>query len=441
MSIVLRAMRASVGRSIANKDSLAEKTEKLGSLPEKKSCEDCASTARSEGLLGGPRMKKLFVLVTSACLIGAAAPANYNAFGVAVVQRLAANSRNSNVFVSPVSLGVGLAMVADGAAGSTRASLLRGLRFTGPNLARANASLVASLKSNHDASVGLADAVWLRSDLPPRPQYVSLLRHSYDARARAVHFGDPSAVAAINNWTRKHTLGLIDHLLYRTKPTDFAILTNALAFEGNWSVPFRHDATGFEPFTDASGARHFVPMMSRSGSFQTVDEASFRAVRIPYGRGGYAAYFLLPTRGTVGALVRSLSASTIDHIARIERPERLAVELPRFTATYAPRLNDVLKGLGMGMMFSDRADFSPMHAPPPGLRIASVVHNAFVRVDEGGTVAAAATAVVVRTKLGVIMLGSRVRTFFVDRAFVFAIRDERTGTLLFIGVVRTLPPA
>jgi len=397
--------------------------------------------ARSEERLGGPRMKRLFVLVTSACLIGAAAPANYNAFGVAVLQRIAANSRNGNVFVSPVSLGVGLAMVADGAAGSTRASLIRGLRFTGPNLARANASLVSSLKSNHDASVGLADAVWLRSDLPPRPQYVSLLHHSYDARARAVHFGDPSAVEAINAWTRKHTLGLIDHLVYRTEPTDFAILTNALAFEGNWSVPFRHGATSFEPFTDAGGARHTVPMMLRSGSFQTVDEAAFRAVRIPYGRGGYAAYFLLPTRGTVGALVRSLSASTIDHISRTERPARLAVEIPLFTAAYALGLNDVLRGLGMGIMFSNRADFSAMHAPPPGLYIASVVHNAFVRIDEGGTVATAATAVVVRTKLAVITVGPPVRTFFVDRAFVFAIRDERTGTLLFIGVVRTLPPA
>ena len=377
----------------------------------------------------------------AACTIGCTAPANYNAFGVAVVQRIAANSRNSNVFVSPVSLGVGLAMVADGAAGSTRASLLRGLRFTGPNLARANASLVASLKSNHDARVGLADAIWLRSDLPPRPQYVSLLHHSYGARARAVHFGEPSAAEAINAWTRKHTLGLIDRLIDRTEPTDFAILTNALAFKGNWSISFRRGATKFEPFTDASGARHLALMMFRSGSFQTADEASFRAVRIPYGRGGYAAYFLLPTRGAVGALVRSLSASTIDHIVRIERPERLAVEIPRFTARYASTLNDVLRGLGMGIIFSNRADFSPMHAPPLGLRIASVVHNAFVRVDEGGTVAAAATAVVVRTKLAVVLRGPPVRTFFVDRAFVLAIRDERTGALLFIGVVRTLPPA
>ncbi|HEY9085400.1 MAG TPA: serpin family protein [Candidatus Tyrphobacter sp.] len=381
-------------------------------------------------------MKKLLALAACACLLGAAAPANYNAFGIAALQRLAAHQQDANVFISPVSIGIALAMAADGAAGSTRASLLHGLRVDAPNLAQANAALVASLRSNHDARVGIANAIWLRNDLPPRPRYVALLRDRYAARAQALHFGDPSAAAAINAWTRLHTLGLIDHLVDSTDPTDFAFLTNALAFEGNWSVPFEHNATSPQPFTDESGLKHNVPMMSRTGSFQTVDEPSFRALRLPYGSGGYAAYVLLPNGNNAAALVRALSASTFDHLARSAGPQYLRLLLPRFTATYETNLNGVLGSLGMGIAFSYAADFSPMHAPPPRLRIASVVHKAFVRVDEAGTVAAAATAVEVRTH-GMRMLPPR--SFIVNRPFVFALRDEHTGALLFIGVIRKLP--
>ena len=269
--------------------------------------------------------------------MGAAAPANYNAFGITVLQRLDAQSQLGNVFISPVSIGVALAMAADGAARSTRASLLHGLRFSAPNLAQANAALIASLGSNHDARVGIADAIWLRNDIPPRPQYVSLLRNSYGAQASALHFGDPSAAAAINAWTREHTLGLIDHLVGSTDPTDYAYLTNALVFQGNWALPFAHGATSPQPFTDASGFKHNVWMMSRTGSYDVASGASYHALCLPYGTGGYAAYILLPNGNDAGGLVRGLSASTFDHLARSRHKQYLRVELPRFTGGYQLR--------------------------------------------------------------------------------------------------------
>ncbi len=382
-------------------------------------------------------MKRLLALSAAICLLGAAAPANYNAFGVAVLQRLGEQSATQNVFISPVSIGVAMAMAADGAAGSTRVALLHGLRFDGSNLASANAALIASLRSNHDAQVGIADAIWLRNDIPPRAQYVSLLQSSYDAQAQALHFGDPSAAAAINAWTKLHTLGLIDHLIDSTNPLDFAFLTNALAFEGKWSVPFEHSATSSQPFTDASGLKHNVQMMSRTGSFEGAVEPSFRALRLPYGSGGYAAYVLLPNGSNVNAFLRTLSASTFDRLARSVQDEELAVELPRFTATYQADLNDVLSSLGMGIAFSSEADFSPMTGQR--VRIADVRHKAYVRVDEAGTVAAAATSVGMR--MTAIRLEPTPLPFIVDRPFVFALRDERTGALLFIGVIRTIPPA
>ena len=382
-------------------------------------------------------MRRLLAAIATICLLGATPPANYNAFGIAVLQRLAAQAHNQNVFISPVSLGVALAMAADGAAGSTRTQMLAALRVRDTNLAQANAELIASLQSNHDATIGIANALWLRQDIPPRPQYVSLLTREYRARAQALHFGDPSAAAAINAWTRQHTLGLIDNLVDSTNANDYAYLTNALAFEGKWAAPFEHDVTSLQAFTDASGRKHNVEMMSRVGTYQAGDGSGFRALSLPYGHGSYAAYILLPSGTSASALAGTLSASTFDHLARANRPAYLRVSLPRFTIEYQANLPPVLKALGIQSAFNQRAaEFAPMTGVPHGVYIASVVHKAYVRVDESGTTAAAATSVGFRVMA--IYRPSPPPPFIVDKPFVLALRDEHSGTLLFIGVINSI---
>jgi serine protease inhibitor len=359
---------------------------------------------------------------------------NYNAFGISALQHLAAQS-TSNVFISPVSIGVALSMAADGAKGSTRTAMLRTLRISGSDLDAGNSALVASLARNPDASVGLANALWLRSDIPPSPGYVSQMRAVYGARVAALRFGDVSAAQAINAWTKQHTLGLIDRLVDRTSPMDFAYLTNALAFKAGWSSPFEKEATAPAPFTNANGSKTTVPMMTHDGTFARYNASGFRALRLPYGKGGYAAYVLLANGSDADALVSRLSASTFDTIARAAAPEFLSVSIPRFIVRYRTSLIPLLRSMGMGIAFSSAADFSAMRAPPPSLLISSVEHASYVRVDEAGTAAAAATSVGMQMK-------SKARPpqerFVVDRPFVLAIRDEHTGALLFLGVIRTL---
>jgi serine protease inhibitor len=385
-------------------------------------------------------MRCLLAALAAVSLLGATPPANYNAFGVAMLQRLSAQSHDANVFISPVSLGVALAMAADGAAGSTRAQMLSALRVGGTNLAQANAALIASLQSNHDATVGIADALWLRSDMPPRPAYVALLQHEYDAQAQALHFGDPSAAQAINAWTKQHTLGLIPEIVDDTSPSDYAYLTNALAFRGNWTTAFSPGATALRPFTDASGVTRNVEMMARAGSFQSVDEPTYRVLRLPYGKGSYAAYVLLPAGNGANALLAGMSGSTLDHLAKSLGSAYLAVQIPRFTVRYGTGLNDVLEGMGMRLAFGNGADFSPMCGCRPGqVAITSVVHKTYVRLDETGTTATAATAVGF-TLTAIHKTRTTTRPFIVNKPFVLAIRDERTGALLFIGVINSLSP-
>jgi len=378
----------------------------------------------------------LCVLALS-CLTSAspsASPANYNAFGVALLQRLATDSKSGNVFISPASIGIALAMTADGAKGSTRDAILHGLRLDGNDLAGANAALVETLHNNKDATVGVADALWFRQDSPPRPAYAALLESRYGAHTQTLRFGDPSAAAAIDAWTKAHTLGLIDRLVEKTSPLDFVWLTNALAFKATWSSPFKKSSTWPRPFTGVDGKRHLVPMMQQGASLLTLDATTYRAVRLPYGQGGFAAYVILPQSSDVDSIVKNLGSGDFDRLAAQMRTEQLVVVFPRFTATYGTSLVSVLRGLGMGIAFGRKADFSPMHAGLP-LFIKNVLHKAYVRVDEQGTTAAATTAVEVGVKgreLG--------KLFVVDHPFVLALRDEHTGALLFLGVIRQISP-
>lgn len=361
-------------------------------------------------------------------------PANYNAFGIGVLARLSTESKTQNVFISPVSIGVALAMAAAGAKGPTRAAMLHTLGVNVPDLNAANAALIAELKDNTDASVGIADALWTSSDVKPRAQYVRMLQQQFAANAQALHFGDPSAAAAINAWTKQHTLGLIDRIIDRTNDSDFVYLTNALAFKGTWTQQFKKSDTHPGPFTNADGSRSTVQMMSQSAQFDVYEGNDMRALRMPYGKGGYAAYVLLPNGGDADALVKNLNAATFERITRGAKPSFVAISVPRFTAQYTTSLVPLLRAMGMGVAFLDSADFSGIHAIPPHLAITSVNHASYVQVDEEGTTAAAATSV----GIGLLAIRRPDKTFVVDRPFVLALRDERTGSLLFIGEIRTL---
>lgn len=382
-------------------------------------------------------MKRIAACLALTFCAGAAAPppqVNYNAFGIAALQRLSAQSKTENVFISPVSIGVALAMTAEGARNATQRAMLHTLGVSGEHLDAANAALITSLRNNADASVGIANALWTRSDVKPSTQFVQLLAQRYGAKAQAVQFGNPSAADAINAWTKERTLGLIDRIVEQTTPADFVYLTNALAFKGTWTLQFKKSNTHPMPFTNADGTKSTVQMMSQTGGFATYDGANFSALRIPYGKGGYAAYILLPSGHDVDALIKTLGATTFDTIARGAQQSPVAVSVPRFTAQYRASLVPLLRAMGMDIAFTGSADFSGIHPPPPPLAITSVNHASYVRVDEEGTTAAAATSVGVSV-LAILRPG---KTFVVDRPFVLALRDEHTGSLLFAGAIRTL---
>jgi len=384
-------------------------------------------------------MKRWLALASAAACLTAAAPAvkpaNYDAFGIALLQRLVPQAKNANVFISPLSIGMALSMAADGARGQTRGAIAHTLGFSASSFAPPNAALMAALRENTDAQIGVANAIWFRQDIPPKTAYVNLLKNKYGAQAQALQFGVPSAAAAINAWTKAHTLGLIDKLVSQTQKSDFAYLTNALAFKADWTQPFKKSDTRPRPFTNADGSKPNVPTMSETGMFKEIDGTISSAVRMPYGKGGYAAYIILPNTGIPASqYVKYMSATNFNRMVQAMTVQRLQVMLPKFTAHYDTSLVGVLKALGMSIAFTGQADFSSMHSPPPGLTISDVHHAAYVHVDEKGTTAAAATSVTI----GITAVQLPPKQFIVDRPFLLALRDERTGTLLFIGVINNI---
>jgi serpin B len=387
-------------------------------------------------------MKRWAALTAAVLCLAASAPApppvpaNFDAFGITLLQRLASPA-NGNVFISPLSIGIALSMAADGANGETRTAILRTLQQPErQNLADSNAALIHKTLTNPDARVGLADAIWLRAADPPLPSYMHLMRDKYAAEARAVRFGDPRATAEINNWVSAHTLGLISHLIDATHPEDFAYLTNALAFQAKWTLPFTKEATQPHRFTNGDGTTTTVKMMTRVGIFATTQARGYRELRASYGRGGFAAYIILPDHNSAQSLLKTLTRQRLDSDRRALRPQYIRFSMPRFIAGFKSGLNDSLSALGMGIAFSRNADFTRMHLPRE-LFIADVKHASYVRVDEAGTTAAAATSVEFALK-AISLFPPRPPIFVADHPFIFVIRDERTGALLFIGVLNRL---
>ena len=375
-------------------------------------------------------------LLLAASLTGAApariAGEEYTGSGIETLKFLAAHSNAKAVVISPLSIAYAEAMLADATGSSTRQEIVSALG--GTSIMDGAQQIASALQKNPDARVSIANALWTRMDIPPAAAYVSLVRKRYGAQVRALQFGDPSAARAINAWTAAHTNNLIPSIVQSTEPADFAYLTNAIAFDAKWTSPFEKSATRDEPFTPAGGAPHPVPMMHRTGVYSLSNDpsAAHRELRMPYGQGGYAAYFFVPNgTHTADEMLENLGPYVCTNAVRTQ-PVQVAVTIPKFTAAFRTSLNEALRSEGIQRAFSASGDFSPLHPPPPRLRLSKVDHATYIRVDEAGTVAAAATS----AGMSMLAIMQPKDTFVVDRPFVFAICEEHLHVPLFYGIVR-----
>ncbi len=359
-----------------------------------------------------------------------------NDFGFKLLARLA-QATDGNVFFSPLSVSCGLTMALAGAGGRTRRGMTAalGLGAMTPDQSDRASGLLQSALSSQDPQVQLsvASALWANTTTRFSADFERRCREFYGAHVATLDFGSPAAVDAINGWVSRNTGGRIARLVsYSDIAQATAALTNAVYFHGLWQTPFEGDDTHDAPFTLTSGATKTVALMRQIGSLPHLDSADFQAVSLSYGSGRVSLVVFLPKPGiSLEAFIGTLDAETWERWLGAMRPARLALLLPRFKAEYRATLNSALADVGMGAAFDIGADFRPMGLG--GSLLGPVIHQAVLEVDEEGTVAAAATAVVMMRSL---FRPNPVPVMRVDRPFFCAIRDDETGALLFAGAIR-----
>jgi serpin B len=371
-----------------------------------------------------------------------------NDFAFALLGQLVAEGE-SNLVYSPASISVALGMAYAGARGATADEMAHALHFElsqslladafgrlGQELAERDvAPFIDSFGDEKELLLRLVDSVWFQTDFPIVPAYLDTLQTYYGAAPQLVDFyysPEPSRIA-INDWvaaaTRDRILDLLPPGSINT--TTRFVLVNAIYFKGSWLNVFDPQVTHSASFYRLDGTTTTVSMMSASTQVLQYEEGDgWQMVQIPYVGGHLGMTIVLPAAGRFAEIRNALSTAWLDRAIASASGTRVNLSLPKFTLEPpGVSLIDHLSALGMSQAFGTDADFTGM-SPMQPLFISGVIHKAYIAVDEAGTEAAAATAIVGDGG----GLPDQPVTLIVDRPFVFFIRDI-SGALLFAGQV------
>lgn len=350
-----------------------------------------------------------------------------------------------NLFYSPYSISAALAMTYAGARGETERQMAQVLHFAleqarlhpafnALDQALASRGAGAKSKDGQPFRLRVANSLWGQAGYTFLPAFLDTLAENYGAGLRLVDFkGAPEdARKAINKWVSDRTEGKIRDLIPQGAIDTLTrlVLANAIYFNAAWMHTFEKSATQDGPFYLLDGSQVTAPMMRQNERFPYFAGKGVQAVELPYDGGEVSMVLLVPDRGAFSAFEEALSAEVVADI--LARMEQISVNLamPRFKYDATLSLADTLRAMGMPEAFSANADFSGMDGTR-NLAITDVFHKAFVAVDEAGTEAAAATAVII----GLTAMPASPVDLTVDRPFIFLIRDIQTGAILFVGRV------
>lgn len=367
-----------------------------------------------------------------------------NEFALDLYSHLA-RSGASNVSFSPLSISSGLAMTFAGARGQTEQEMANVLRFAGGQdalhvaFSKLNEQIFAGENSGY--KIRASNRLWGQQGYQVGPEFLELLRTRYGANLEQLDFGGQPELACqkINQWVRDQTAGKITNLISPDALNEVIrlLLTNAIYFKGDWTRKFDKAATKGDSFHLGSLKKVEVQMMRQQADLAYGRVGGVQVLELPYGNRDLSMVVLLPNDiGGLSKLEAALSVSNVDKWVAALLPHAVNVFLPKFRLTKQFALAGVLKSMGMATAFdTTTADFSGIKDMGacilPTLCISEVIHKSFVEVNEKGTEAAAATAVMT----GYVSAPPPVPVFRADHPFVFMIRHNESGSILFMGRV------
>jgi serpin B len=363
-----------------------------------------------------------------------------NAFAMELYGQL--QDRSGNLFFSPESISTALAMTYAGARGDTASEMAKTLQFTLPadRFHPAMGALLSNLNAEHDGyQLRVANALWAQQVYTFLNDFLKLTKSDYGAGLNQLDFKDATEAArlTINRWVEQKTEDRITNLLPPGSLSSKTrlVLTDAIYFKGDWQTQFDKTQTNDEDFHLSTAQKVKAPLMHREGGFNYFNGGTFQILEIPYKSAELSMLVFLPNDASgLRALEQSLTSPNMKQwFGQLRQVPKVVLTLPKFKMTQQLELRDTLGAMGMPLAFDARADFSRM-TDNRGLFISAAIHKAYIDVNEEGTEAAAATGVVMRPTMA-LRLPTPPIIFLADHPFIFLIRDNRSGGILFMGRV------
>jgi serpin B len=363
----------------------------------------------------------------------------HNAFGFSVLQELLKKKDTMNIVISPTSIALALSMTYNGASDSTKLSMANTLKINKIDNKKLNedSATLIKLLSNPDPQITLsfANSIWTRKGVSFLPEFLNVNKTYYNAEIQSLDFSLPSAADTINAWVQKNTKGKIPTIV--EKPIDTSIvmyLINAIYFYGTWTHEFDATLTQMKPFMlpDNSKIQHLLMKQERN-DYLYQETNTFQAIQLPYGKNKQLSMIIMLPKATLSAFLNQLTQATWNSWMKSFSEMEGTVLLPKFKIEYKTSLKNTLLALGMVPAFSsETANFSRMRKQKD-VFISDVIHKTFIDVNEKGTEAAAATAVVMMKT----SMAEPKKTFLmeVNKPFFFAITDTTSNEILFMGVI------
>ncbi|MGG0670964.1 serpin family protein [Lederbergia citrisecunda] len=345
---------------------------------------------------------------------------------------------DGNLFISPTSLLMALAMVYNGADGVTKEEIAKALQMEGINpmvLNQANASFMTMLNKDNDAiQLQVANSIWLNEEYHFQEEFSKRMNDYFNAKIEEIDITSNDTPKRINDWVEKATNGKIDKMVDAPLDDDLvAMLLNAIYFKGDWKYPFDEKETEDKTFYLNDGNEIGVPFMKLQKDLLYMANSEYQAIQLPYGDGEMSMTVILPNEGVgLEEFQSTLSSGKWEEVQSGMKSMKGTILLPKFKMSYETELNDALEALGMPRAFTDKADFSKMVEGDASLFISKVKQKTYIDVNEEGAEAAAVTGVQMDTASAP---PDDPFVMDVNRPFFLAITDGETGAVLFLGVI------
>jgi len=362
---------------------------------------------------------------------------NSNAFGIDLFTATAIVEPDVNLMLSPLSASAALTMLLNGCEGETYTQIRDMLGYEGMTTDQINEayqSLVSQLLAvDPQVELALANAVWYRNGFVVKPPYIDAMKTAFDARIEGLDFSHPSALETMNQWASDNTNGKIPKVLDEISAEAVMFLMNALYFKGSWTQQFDENGTFEGSFYLDNGTEVTTPMMDGQIPVKAITHDEYFAFEMFYGQQNFSMVIIVPETNLDDFLQNMESETWEDVSAGLDSqndPSEIQVIFPRFSFEYEKKLNSMLQSLGMTDAFNaSLANLSGIS--DVGLVVSFVKQNTFVEVNEDGTEAAAVTTIGIELT----SIGDEPEPIIVNKPFVFAIREQTTNSLLFIGKV------